>query len=157
MLEPRLWSGGGTDAVEAPSGEKNKIRKQEFSSSMHHTVSKSAFSKYLKFLCVLIVLITMRLLLTKFATTEGLTTHYIPRTPNSKEYIPYFSKFQKIWSFWQILSHFASDFGNIVEYIPSIPDEVFQCIPYRNIFLVQYFRQWSTPRRQLTKPTMAFR
>ena len=79
----------------------------------------------------------------------GWTTHYIPRTPNSKEYIPYSSNFQKIWSFWQILSHFGSDFGNIVEYIPSIP-EVFQCIPYRNIFLAQYFREWSTPRVNVT-------
>ena len=60
------------------------------------------------------------------------------RTPNSKECIPNSSKFQKIWSIWQILLHIGSDFGNIEDYIPGIP-EVFQCIPCRNIFLVQYF------------------
>ena len=76
----------------------------------------------------------------------GWTTHHIPRTLSSKEYVPYSLKFQNIWTIWQ-LSHYGrirgtgvgSDFGSIVEYIPSIP-EVFECISCRNTFIVQYFR-----------------
>ena len=83
------------------------------------------------------------------ARPSRMVIHEVPRTPNSKEYISYSSQFQKIWPFWQILSKFGSDLGTIAEYIPCIP-EVFLCIPYRNIFLVQYFQQWSTPRLKAT-------
>ena len=44
-----------------------------------------------------------------------LTTFVVRQTPRN-----IFSKFLKIWPFWQTLSHFGSEFGNIVEYIQRI-------------------------------------
>ena len=83
-----------------------------------------------------------RTIATLKASTEGRNTCYISRTLNSKEYIRFSSRLQKkLFQFW-------SDFGTIVEYTPSIT-ALLLCIPCRNIFLVQYFRQWYTPRIKL--------